>query len=117
VQGRPQHKLPVTLLPRQKLTVLFNVAFTTDCVPDPAKTTALNPDHEDYSYAATLHYSVIDPSEPVDSHSADDVCPRDPQGIDPYPNGKILDKGCGSRKPDPPHTLGGPVLTDVIVSP
>jgi hypothetical protein len=30
---------------------------------------------------------------------------------DPFPDGKLIDKGCGAKKSD--KTLGGPVLTDV----
>lgn len=46
----------------------------------------------------------------------DDTCPRSvipPFALDPYPDGKIKDKGCGAPKPD--KTLGDPVLTDVVV--
>jgi hypothetical protein len=32
--------------------------------------------------------------------------------IDPFPDGTILDKGCGTRRPD--KTFGDPVLTDVV---
>ena len=38
-----------------------------------------------------------------------------PGEIDPLPNGKILDKGCGVKKPD--KTLGLPNLVDVFVKP
>jgi hypothetical protein len=36
-----------------------------------------------------------------------------PGGYDPYPDGKIKDKGCGGKNPD--GTLGGDVLTDVVM--
>ena len=51
-----------------------------------------------------------------DSHPADDSCPRSvtpPYAVDPYPDGKIRDKGCGAKKPD--KTRGGEVLIDVGV--
>ena len=51
-----------------------------------------------------------------DAHPADDVCPRrvSPPGlVDPYPDGKILDKGCGGRLAD--GTFGGAVLLDVVL--
>ena len=47
-------------------------------------------------------------------HPEDDVCPRTvPTGgvVDTYPDGKIVDKGCGAKLPD--KTFGGPVLVDV----
>ena len=53
-----------------------------------------------------------------DAHPADDACPRSvtpPFEVDPNPNGKIKDKGCGAKKPD--ETFGGPVVVDVTVRP
>ncbi len=49
-----------------------------------------------------------------DSHPVDDVCPRSvtpPYEVDPFPNGKIRDKGCGAKKPD--KTRGGDIVIDV----
>jgi hypothetical protein len=54
----------------------------------------------------------------ADTHPADDACPRSvtpPAEIDPNPNGKIKDKGCGAKKPD--KTFGAPVVVDVTVKP
>jgi hypothetical protein len=50
----------------------------------------------------------------VDSHPDDDACPRSapsPGMIDPNPDGKIIDKGCGARKAG--GTFGGTILIDV----
>jgi len=40
-----------------------------------------------------------------DTNPADNACPR--------PGNLPKDKGCGARKPD--HTLGGEILTDVVI--
>ena len=83
----------------------FDVTF--DCANDS------RPGGDDYRYVATVHREVVDGR--ADVHSADDVCPRSvdaPYVVDPYPNGKIRDKGCGKPKPD--GTKGAPVTTDVL---
>jgi uncharacterized repeat protein (TIGR01451 family) len=49
-------------------------------------------------------------------HPADDVCPRTvapPFVVDRYPDGSILDRGCGRARED--RTFGDPVTTDVWV--
>ncbi|MGA2221788.1 MAG: hypothetical protein ABSH21_08435 [Verrucomicrobiia bacterium] len=108
----PPRALPITLKSNAKLTVMFNVRFSTVCVPDPLPTTKGNP-HPDYRYIATIHHEAIDGD--LDMHSADDTCPRGPLpgGFDPNPNGKIKDLGCGGKNPN--GTLGADLLTDVVV--
>jgi hypothetical protein len=103
---------PITLKSKAKLKVLFNVTFTTTCVPDLLQTTKTAA-HNDYRYIATVHHDAIDGV--ADSHTACDVCPRGPLpgGVDPNPDGKLKDKGCGGKNPD--KTLGADVLTDVVV--
>jgi hypothetical protein len=107
-------KFPITLKPKAKLTVAFDVTFSTNCVPDPMASTKTTT-HNDYRYVATVHHEAID-GQP-DSHPACDTCPRGPLStsgnFDPYPDGKVKDKGCGGKKLD--GTLGADVLTDVVV--
>ena len=109
--GRPQRPLPVTLKPKQKFTVIFDVTYT--CATDPLKTTRTDPGHDDYSYTATVHAGAINGE--ADADPLDDNCPHNalPGGVDQFPDGKVKDTGCGGRNPD--HTLGAPVTTDVIV--
>jgi hypothetical protein len=105
--GKPQKTLPVTVKKNEKLTVLFDVTIA--CANDAAKGAG----HEDYRLSARVNRAVL--GEP-DSHPVDDVCPRSvtpPYVIDPYPDGKIRDKGCGAKKAD--KTRGGDVLIDVSV--
>jgi hypothetical protein len=69
--------------------------------------------HEDYRLSARVDLAALGAT---DAHRADDVCPRrvpPPGVVDPYPNGKILDKGCGARLAD--GTFGGPVLLDAVL--
>jgi len=103
---------PITLKSKGKLTVLFNVTFSTNCVPDALQTSKTAP-HNDYRYIATVHHDAI--NGVADSHPACDVCPRGslPGGVDPYPDGKLKDKGCGGKNSD--GTLGADILTDVVV--
>lgn len=106
-----QRALPLTLKPKKTLGVVFEVTF--DCANDRAKSTPTNPGHEDYRYTATVNHAALDGE--ADSHPADNTCPRDgtPPFVDPNPDGKIKDKGCGGQKAD--KTLGADVLTDVVV--
>jgi hypothetical protein len=107
--GKPQKKLPLTLNSKAKLQVLFDVSIA--CANDVAKGAG----HEDYSWSASVSHSALGSG---DAHPADDVCPRtvNPPGqVDALPNGKIVDKGCGAKKPD--KTFGAPVQTDVFVQP
>ncbi len=105
--GLPPGPLPVALKPKRKLNVIFRVIF--DCGSGPL----MRPSHVVFRYVATVHHEAID-GQP-DSHPVDDTCPRDalPGGVDPYPDGKIQDNGCGGKKPD--GTRGAPVITDVVI--
>jgi len=98
-------KFPLTLKSKASLTFTFDVPI--DCASDPAKGAG----HEDYSLSARVDHTPLGSG---DAHPADDVCPRSvPPGgvVDAFPNGKIVDKGCGTKKPD--KTLGAPQLIDV----
>jgi hypothetical protein len=99
IQGSP-NKVPKTIKPKGKLTVSFNVTFSTNCVPDAAK----GDGHQDFSYTAHVNHAALDGN--ADTVPSNDVCPRPP-------NPAIGDKGCGAKKSD--KTLGGDVITDVVV--
>jgi hypothetical protein len=107
----PPTRFPIVLTTKKTLSVAFEVTF--DCANDPAKSTAKDPGHEDFRYAVVVNHAALDGE--TDLHPDDDICPRDfePPGIDPYPNGTIIDKGCGAKKPD--KTFGADVLTDVVL--
>jgi hypothetical protein len=87
--------------------VYFDVTF--DCAVNPAKGLG----QEDFRYVATVHHDAIDGV--VDTHPECDVCPHGPlEGfVDPNPDGRIKDKGCGAPRGD--GTFGNDVLTDVFV--
>ena len=73
------------------------------------------PGHEDYQLDAAVSHSALGTG---DEHAADNQCPRTvtpPGEVDPFPNGKIVDKGCGAKKPD--KTYGAPIALDVVVKP
>jgi hypothetical protein len=93
--GKPQKSFPITLKPGKTLTVYYDVTF--DCANDPEK------DIPDYRFSAVVNRAAIDGKE--DTNLLDDVCPR--SGTPP------TDKGCGAKKPD--GSLGGDILTDVVV--
>jgi hypothetical protein len=104
-------RLPLTVRPKQKVTVPFDVAF--GCANDPVNSTRQNPGHEDFSVSARVNTGAL--GSP-DLHTDDDVCPRSvspPGVIDPHPDGTILDKGCGKLKPD--GTRGALILIDIVV--
>jgi hypothetical protein len=107
----PTKPFPLTLKPKKKLTVVFDVIF--DCANDGAKSTPMNPGHEDFRYVAEVNHGALDGK--ADTHPADDVCPRDiePPGVDPNPDGTVKDLGCGNRRPD--NTYGADVLTDAVL--
>lgn len=108
-----QPRFPVTVKPKQNFSVTFDVTF--GCAVDPAKSSKKDPGHEDYRFTARVDHVALGSG---DSHPDDDTCQRgvSPPGvIDPFPNGKIQDKGCGTKKAD--GTFGDPVLVDVIVKP
>lgn len=101
---------------KSKATRAFHFDVTFDCANDPAKTTKKDPGHDDFRYVATVNRSVLD-ARP-DTHAVDDTCPRSvtpPYVVDPNPDGKIKDKGCGDKKDD--GTFGLDETTDVIVNP
>jgi uncharacterized repeat protein (TIGR01451 family) len=108
----PQKEFPMTIKSKQKLTVYFDVTF--DCANDPSASTSKDPHHYDYRFTARVDRAALDGKE--DIHTEDDICPRDvspPFVLDPHPDGKIKDKGCGQKKPN--GTYGGEILTDVVV--
>ena len=110
----PAKKFPIELKSKAMLAVQFDVTF--DCANDPAKTTKQDPGHDDFRFTATVTRAVLDGLP--DTHAADDACPRSvtaPYVLDPNPDGKVRDKGCGDRKPD--HTFGLDETTDVVVKP
>jgi hypothetical protein len=103
--GKPQKPLPLVLASKQKLNVVFDALF--DCAIDKAKGSG----HEDFTVSATVSQAALGG---IDAHALDDVCPRtvSPPVKDPFPNGKIVEKGCGAKQAG---GLGGPVLVDVVV--
>ncbi|MBI3770429.1 MAG: right-handed parallel beta-helix repeat-containing protein [Deltaproteobacteria bacterium] len=113
VAGKPQKIPPITLKTKQKLAVLFDVTFS--CANDPLKSTTKSPGHADYSLHARVKHGALGSG---DADPADDICPRQvtpPGVVDPFPNGKLLDKGCGAKKAD--KTFGAPIVVDVTVKP
>lgn len=94
-ESKPQKLFPITIKPGKTLTVYYDVTF--DCPHDATR------DTPDFRFSAKVNRAAIDEKE--DTNPADDVCPRD--------STSPKDKGCGARKPD--NTLGGEILTDVVV--
>jgi hypothetical protein len=86
----PPKRFPIVVNSKKKLTLRYSVTF--DCVNDPAKSSKTNPGHEDFRLNATMHQSALD-GKP-DTHPADDTCPRQALGVDPNPDGTLVDKGC-----------------------
>jgi hypothetical protein len=108
---KPRHPFPLTLKSKHALTVYYYMTF--DCANDPVRSTSTDPNHSDFRFSAAVHHAALDGTE--DSHQADDACPRSvtpPYAIEPYPDGTIKDRGCGSLKPD--GTSGSDVLADII---
>jgi len=98
------------LSPKQTAKIAYLV--TVQCT-GAFRSTSTDATKGDYSFSASVHHEVIDGA--ADIHEEDDVCPRDalPGGVDLLPPTKgVADKGCGGKKPD--HTLGAPVVIDVI---
>jgi len=112
----PPNKLPKTLKSKGKLNVFFEVTYSTDCVPDLAKSSRRDPGHEDFSYQAHANHAAIDGN--ADTHTDCDVCPRGPLpgGVDPNPDPThpLKDKGCGNKDPIT-KLLGADVKTDVVL--
>lgn len=103
---------PFTVRSKQLLTVVFTVLF--GCANDPAASTKADPSHFDYRFTAHVDHSGIDGRQ--DTHTVDDDCPRSvppPFITDPNPDGKIKDKGCGTRRTN--GTFGGEIVTDVVM--
>ena len=92
--GKPQKPFPIILKPGKTLTVYYDVNF--DCANDAAQGTP------DYRFSAVVNRVAL--GGKADSNPVNDICPRDSISTD---------KGCGTKKPD--GTLGGDILTDVIV--
>lgn len=106
-------RFPLVLESKVKLIVPFTLAFTADCVPDPARSSKSDLGHDDYRLLAVVNHRVLDGREDTDPE--DDACPRTvtaPFRPEPNPNGKLKDKGCGEKKAD--ATFGADVLIDVI---
>jgi hypothetical protein len=105
----PPKKFPITLKSKKKLNVKFEVTF--DSANDPETSSKKNPGHDDFSFEAAVHREVLD--DLSDTHTADDVCPHPPLAgnVDPNPNGKIKDYGCGGKISK--KNFGDPVVTDV----
>ena len=81
---------------------------------DPKKSTDANPGHDDFGFTATVNHAALDGE--ADTHTVDDVCPRSVPASgtrDPYPDGGILDKGCGRQKAN--GTFGLPVTVDLYL--
>ena len=106
INGTP-NKVPKVLKSKAKLNVAFNVTYT--CATDPLSGAG----HEDFSYIAHVNTAALGGS--ADGNTADDDCPRAPLagGVDNTNGLKIKDVGCGSRTTG--STLGGAVLTEVVV--
>ncbi|MGH9888778.1 MAG: hypothetical protein ACREBE_24815, partial [bacterium] len=70
-----------------------------------------NTDHDDFSFQAEVHREVLDALP--DTHALDDVCPHPalPGGVDPNPDGKLKDYGCGGKIAK--KNFGAPVVLDV----
>jgi len=95
----PKNGFPVSLAPKKKLTVVYNI--TIDCANDPLATTK-DTDHSDYRYTAVVDHSVLGTG--ADSEPENDNCPRPPS---------VDDKGCGAKNPVTKQ-LGADVKTDVV---
>ncbi|MEI6085531.1 MAG: HYR domain-containing protein, partial [Verrucomicrobiota bacterium] len=77
--GKPNKDLPLTLAPKKKLTVRFDVTY--DCANDAEKGTS----HQDFRFTATVNHAAIDGN--ADTAPANDVCPRPANSL-------TGDKGC-----------------------
>lgn len=93
--GKPQKLFPIALKPGKTVKVYYDVTF--GCANDPTKGTP------DYRFSAFVNHAAIDGKD--DTDPLDNVCPRS--------STSLKDKGCGAKKSD--GTLGGEILTDVVV--
>ena len=101
---------PITLASGKSLKLAYTVNFT--CASDPLATKKTLT-HDDYRYVVTVHHEALDGL--ADSRPADDVCPHNALGADPY-NSKIKDKGCGLKVKGAPTGTFTNVVTDIIDS-
>ena len=103
-------RFPMQIRPKATFSVLFEVPIA--CANDPARTIR-DQFHGDYRLRAVVDRSALGAP---DSHPEDDVCPRTVPGgivVDPNPDGKVRDRGCGARRAD--GTLGERLVVDVRV--
>jgi acetyl esterase/lipase len=91
---------PLAVRSKRRLRIRYELTYT--CGPNPSR------DAFDYEFSALVDHLAIDANP--DDNQADDVCPREPLGTVPNPDGSIHDKGCGKRGPD-----GGKVAPAVNV--
>jgi len=106
--GKLQQLLPLTIAPRRRVQVGFDV--TIDCANDDAH----GKGHEDFAVSAWVDHAAL--GSP-DAHPSDDDCPRaaaQPGDVEPFLGGAVVDKGCGGRKAD--HSMGAPILIDVLTT-
>ena len=92
---------------KMKRAITFDLQLA--CAGDPAKGAG----HADYRVTARVDRSVLGGT---DAHPQDDVCPRRvtaPGEVDPFPDGRLVDTGCGTRLPD--RTSGAPIEIDVVL--
>lgn len=103
----PPKSFPVRLRARKSLKITFTVTF--NCAND----LGAGAGHEDYRSSAIVNHAALDGE--ADAHTACDVCPRPPlpDGVDPFPDGRLKDKGCGAKDPVTKQ-LGAEVLTDLV---
>ena len=103
-------KFPITLKAGKTMKLAYTVNFI--CATDPLATKKAVY-HNDYQYLVTVQHEALDGL--ADSRPADDVCPHNALGADPY-NKKIKDKGCGLRIKGTPAGTFTNVVTDIIDS-
>ena len=106
----PKTAFPITLASGKSLKLAYTVNFT--CATDPLATSK-TATHNDYQYLVTVHHEAIDGL--ADSRPADDTCPHDALGADPY-NSKIKDKGCGLKIKGAATGTFTNVVTDIVDS-
>lgn len=104
----PKTTFPITLASGKSLKLAYTVNFT--CATDPLATKQ-TVHHDDYRYLVTVQHAALDGL--ADSRLADDVCPHNALGTDPY-NSKIKDKGCGLKVKGAPTGTFTNVVTDIV---
>jgi hypothetical protein len=106
----PKTAFPITLASGKSLKLAYTVNFT--CATDPLAT-GKTATHNDYQYLVTVQHQAIDGL--ADSRPADDTCPHNALGADPY-NSKIKDKGCGLKVKGAATGTFTNVVTDIVDS-